>query len=311
MGLIKTAQEILEQGHDAVLRGDFASAADKFRSASQKFSKQGDMSMSQLASGYASIVRVSQRPSDSGLYYNAADTIRPLGNTPLKLGPREVTASYLAEELQLLGNEIDAVGLIPDQPERWAVRASSLQDLANRFRSNTAGDPLVMPELLQKQQILAETKAMQLQALSEEALAESLISRDPKAAAEHYQTARLWWAQAGRQDMAESAASRVSSYGKAVKCWFCGREVTGERIHFLTMPSDLTELVSRSSGDGALPSCVPSLREVYACKGCHSAVFKMADSRALQRTNELEVRVNAELSEIRRQIEQIKDVMRR
>ena len=161
---------------------------------------------------------------------------------------------------------------------------------------------LVLPELFWKQTAPGEARALPLLAMAEESLGQSLVQEDPKAAAEHFQTARLWWMQAGRADMAQSASTYVQSYGLAVKCWFCGREVSGEGVHFLSIPSELTDMLKKSASGTALPSFNKANGTVYACKGCHGAISALSDSIATQRTQELEVKINKQLEEIRRQL---------
>lgn len=302
LALFKTPEQIFRAGQDAVLRGSFQEARDSFESAASKFSRQGNVAMSSLSASYASVVLISQDSTNSSLLYRAAQSVNSLGDTTLKLGLREIPARELGLEMALLAAEADLLSRRAVSPAQHAEKARMLRELATRFRTEVAERPLVLPELFFKQSIIGESKATPLSAYAEESLGESLIMENPKAAAEHYQTARLLWMQAGRQDLGDLAASRVRSYGMAAKCWFCGREIAGEGVHFLPMPSELTGLIIGSSKGSVLPSCDPTLSQIYACRGCHGAVFKMADSRAIQRTEELEVRVNMQLDSIRQSI---------
>jgi hypothetical protein len=304
MAFFKTAEQVLQSGHDAVLRGSFTEALQSYRNASAKFSKQGDSQSASLANVYASIVAIAQSPTNASLYYPAAQSARSLGDVSLKVGLREVAAATLATEIELLALEIDALNVGARTSAEYADKARKLTEVASRFRIEVADTVLVLPELVYKQSIMGEAKAVPLSAQAEEAMAESLVMENPKAAAEHYQTARLFWMQAGRQDLGDSAASRVRSYGRAAKCWFCGREISGEGIHFMPMPSDLTALVMNTAKNSALPAFDPSQSQIYACKGCHSAIYKMADARAMERMRELEVRINVQLNELRKKIEE-------
>jgi hypothetical protein len=302
LALFKSPEQVLQSGNDAVLRGSFAEAVQNYKSASVKFSKQGNMMMSRLADGYAAIVAIAQSPSNTSLYYPAAQSVRSLGDITLKLGLREISAPALAGEIQLLASEIDVLNARAATSGEHADKAQRLRELAMRFRTEASETVLVLPELFLKQSVLGESKALSLSAHAEEELGESLVMNDPKAAAEHYQTARLLWMQAGRQELADGAASRVRSYGMSARCWFCGREISGEGVHFLSMPSDLTDLVKKTAKDSALPAFDPSQARIYACKGCHSAIYKMADTLAIERMRELEMRINVQLNQIRESI---------
>lgn len=302
LALFKSPEQIFQAGQDAVLRGSFQEAKSLFETAASKYAKQGNVPMSSLSVAYSSIVLISQNPTDASLLYKAAQSVSILGDTILKLGLREVSAQELGREMALLAAESDLLSRRPVSTDQHAEKARSLRELAMRFRTEVADRTLVVPELFLKQSIIGEAKAIPLSAYAEESLGESLIQDNPKSAAEHYQTARILWMQAGRQDLGDVAASRVRSYGMAAKCWFCGREISGEGVHFLPMPSELTGLVVHSSKGSALPSCDPTMSQIYACRGCHSAVYLMADFRAVQRMQELEVRVNVQLNSLRESI---------
>jgi len=302
VALFKTPEQILQAGQDAVLRGNFPQARTYYENAALKFSKQGNTALCALAGSYAAIVSIAQSPSNASLLYGAAQSVRSLGNATLKLGLRETPASELATEIVMLATEADIQGRTANTPAEHAEKARRLRELATKFRTEAADRILVLPELFFKQSISGESKALPLSAYAEESLGESLVMENPKAAAEHYQTARLLWMQAGRQDFGDMAASRVRAYGSAAKCWFCGREISGEGIHFLRMPSELTGLIMKSSMGSVLPSFDPGLSQIYACRGCFSAVYKMADSRAVTRMQELEARINLQLNSIRESI---------
>jgi hypothetical protein len=304
--LIKSAGELVELGHDLVQRGNFVEANGRYSEAARKFAKQGDMMGASIASGHAAVVAIGQQMGNPMAYRVASQSLMNIGGFIMKIGLREVPAVHLATELSLLATELEVLSLSPTNPQQFKEKAQALQTLAMQFRGKMTGQILVIPELFSKTVLTGEMKAPQLMALAEEALGESLILEDPKSAAEHYQSARLWWMQAGRQDYADAASMRVRAYGRAAKCWFCGREVSGEGIHFVTMASELTDVVKRTGEGSALPSFDPVSNAVYACKGCYSAVFKLADGLAIKRTQELEVKIERELNEIRTQIRNIR-----
>jgi hypothetical protein len=220
----------------------------------------------------------------------------------MKLGVRESTAEQLAREAELLASEIELTAYHPASVDQYRQKAQSLRDLATAFRSDIGNQVLVLPELFRQGSLNGELKALPLAAQSEEAMAESLISSDPKAAAEHYQTARLWWFQAGYSGQADQALSRVQQYGRAARCWFCGRDVAGEGVHYVPMPSELTELVRNAAKDSPLPSYDAASGSVYACKGCYGAVYRLADGIASKRVAEMEARVQAQIEDLKRQV---------
>ncbi|MDD1743179.1 MAG: hypothetical protein LUO85_00975 [Methanomassiliicoccales archaeon] len=306
MPLIKSAGDLVALGHDLVQRGNFVEANDRYSDAARKFAKQGDMMGANIASSYAAVVAIGQQMSNPMAYRIASQSLMNIGGFMMKIGLREVPANQLATELDLTATELEVLSLSPMNPQQFKDKAQALQTTAMQFRAKLTGQVLVIPELFSKTAMTGDMKAPQLMALAEEALGESLILEDPKAAAEHYQSARLWWMQAGRQDFADAASMRVRAYGRAAKCWFCGREVSGEGIHFVVMAAELTDVVKRTGEGSALPTFDPINNTIYACRGCYSAVFKLADDLAMKRTAELEVRIEKELAEIRTQIRNLR-----
>ncbi len=307
MPLFKTASEVFDQANDYLLRGDFGSALNKYNDAIRKFQKVGDTNGVMLATGYASVMNLAQDPNNPNAYRAAAQALRALGDTPVKLGLRESTANAVAHEAEILASATEWMGVQPTSTAQYQQKAQALRQVATAIRSDIGSSILVLPELFKQGSFTGESRALVLAALSEEAIAESLLATDPKAAAEHYQTARLWWSQAGSSAQADAAAAHVAQYGKSAKCWFCGREVAGESIHFVAMPSDLTDLVKAADKDSPLPSFDPQTGNVYACKGCHGAVHHLADALATQRMNELDAKLQRQIQELKDQIQSIRN----
>ncbi len=307
MPLFKTATEVFDQANDYLLRGDFGSALNKYNDAIRKFQKVGDQNGILLATAYASVMSLAQNTNNPNAYRAAAQALRAVGDQPIKLALRESTGNALAHEAEILASAMEWTSLAPTSPAQYQQKADALRQVATAIRTDIGGNVLVLPELLKQGSFTGEQRAYALAAQSEEALAESLLASDPKAAAEHYQTARLWWSQAGDAAQADAAAAHVAQYGKSAKCWFCGREVSGENIHFVAMPSDLTDLIKAADKDSPLPSFDAATGQVYACKGCHGAVFRLADGLALKRTAELEAKVQPQIDELKKQIQAVKN----
>ena len=306
MALIKSAAELVEQANDFLLRGNFASASEKYKDAMRKFQKIGDVNNATQAAAYAAVMELAPRTSDPSAYRAAAQSLRALGDQPVKFGLRESTGNALAKEADILASATEWMSLHPASPDQYRQKADALRQVATAIRTDIGSGVLVLPELFHQGSITGESRSLALAAMSEEAMAESLIASDPKAAAEHYQTARLWWSQAGDAVQADAAAARVAQYGRSAKCWFCGREVSGENIHFVPMPSDLTDLVKAQNRDSLLPTFDPNTGNVYACKGCHGAVYHLADELAVRRTSELEAKVQPQIDDLKRQIQAVK-----
>ncbi len=306
MPLLKTASDLLAQGQDLVARGDFGGATQRYAEAAKRFTRDGELRWAAVAQAYAAVMGISARVQDPNAYRTAVQFLQPLGDIPLKIGLHEVPASALARESDLVARELELRTLAPTNPQGFDQKAHALQALSADYRVSFTGQVLVLPELFHQGSTTGEQRATVTAALSEEAMGESLVNTDPKSAAEHYQNARLWWSQAGDSVSADAALARVTSYSRGARCWFCGREVSGEGIHFVAMPSELTDLVMQRAGDSPIPSFDASRGVVYACRGCEGAIYRMADSLATQRTKELEARVQTQIEQLKQQISAIR-----
>lgn len=300
MTLFKSADEEMGLGNDRVLRGEFPQAVDRYQEAAKKYAKMGNLSAATVANAYLSLARLGVTGRSAAGLQAAANAVAPLGDMPFKLGPREWPASTLSREAQLLAEEETLQGENPQDPTAQATLAQRYQALSIAYRQ-MGNVVLVIPEALWHATESSPLKVSTLAALSEEAMGESLVTTDPKRAAEHNQNARNWWMQAGRPDRAEGAEQRGTRYGRAVRCWFCGREVTGEGVQFVSMPSEMGAWSSADRGS-ALPSVNLPANSVYACKGCQSTLDRVADERATQRANEVRVALQAQIDDLKRRM---------
>jgi hypothetical protein len=227
------------------------------------------------------------------------------GAGEIRLGPRAISASDLATQMELTAREANLMIAIQFSSESPEAIASGLQALANDYRS-LGNQVLYLPELFSQQAISTEPRVPVLMALSYETLGKGLEGRDPLSAAEHFQTAQQFWAQAGDDARAHAAATRVGNLAFQAKCWFCGREGTGHGIQFVSLPISESVAGLKESAQSPLPSVDGSGRMVFACKGCFSAAQGLADRIAIQRVSEAEARLQAQIQVLERRIQALR-----
>ena len=304
--LFKSGSDVLDQGLDLARRRDYARAREKFTDAATKLAKEGSVLNVDLARAYAELMLYPTRGGDPAYLSGLANYLRSsLGTTELRPGPRGISASDLATQLDLAAGESLAMAQVQSGAGDRAAIARSLQNLANSYRT-LGPQVLFLPELFNQQAIPADSKFPLLMAMSFETLAISLQTTDPLAAAEQFQTAQQYWAQAGDQARSEASARQVESLAFRARCWFCGREGIGHGIQFVSLPinQDVTGLKGIDSSP--LPAVDGSGRRVFACKGCSSALHILADSIAMQRAYEVEVRLNARIQALEQQLHSIR-----
>ncbi|HUI38013.1 MAG TPA: hypothetical protein VLY85_00105 [Thermoplasmata archaeon] len=302
MPLFKTGDQLFSQGRDLVLRKEFEPASVKFLDAARKLEKSGDLPAASLAEIYAQLVRLRPGAVSPQAVAVVVGRLRQVGPVPIHVGARPIGSIELAGQLGLMARELQldldaASGRID-----LATRAKELQQLASDYR--TLGDAvLFLPELFLQRTQRASEKVPVLAALSEEALGEAYQRTDPLTAAEHFQAAQNWWRQAGNEARALASAERVNQLSFRARCWFCGREGSGQGIQFVSLPIDQSVHGLQGIESSPLPSIDGTGRYVYACKGCFSAFRLLADQVAIFRASEVERRLMVQIQNLQARLQ--------
>jgi len=310
--LFKSGSEVMDQALDLARRRDFARAKQKFDDAAAKLEKEGSVLNVALARAYAELMVYPTRGNDPTYLAGLAAYLRAqLGTTEMRPGPRGISASDLAVQLELAANESQVLAQVQSGAGDRGAVAQALQSVANGYRQ-LGPQVLFLPELFSQRAIPADSKFPVLMATSFETLGASLQSSDPLAAAEHFQTAQQYWAQAGDQARSEASARQVEALAFRARCWFCGREGVGHGIQFVSLPIDQDVAGLKGVDSSPLPAVDGSGRRLFACKGCSSALRLLADSIAAQRAYEVEVRLNARIQALEQEIQSVRSsVLRR
>jgi hypothetical protein len=293
--IFKDGNATLEQGLDFARRREFDRATAKFQDAARKLSKEGSILYVNLANAYADLFSIGVRNENPQALMALGSFLRgTLGTTEMRPGPRGISASDLAAQLELTARDKSLTAALQAPSADPGGLAQALQALANDY-SRLGGQVLFLPELFAQQAIPANSRVAPLMALSFETLGGSVQATNPLAAAEHFQTAQQYWVQAGNEARAQSVGARVGQLALQAKCWLCGREGTGHGIQFVSLPIDQDVSGLKGTEASPLPSLDTSGRNVYVCKGCYSAAWGLADRIAFQRSSEVEARLLAEI----------------
>jgi hypothetical protein len=301
--LFKDGAATQEQALDLARRREFDRAREKFLDASTKFSKEGSILYVNLARAYAELFSLGIRNGDPTSLMALSTFLRStLGNTELRPGPRGISAADLATQLELTARDTSIMQAVQAGAGEPRAVAQELQGLASAYQQ-LGNQVLYLPELFAQRAVSADSRVPPLMALSYETLGASIQSADPLAAAEHFQTAQQYWAQAGDESRAQTAATHVGSLQLQAKCWYCGREGSGHGIQFVSLPIDQDVTGLKATETSPLPSLDRSGRNVYVCKGCYSAARGLADRLALQRAAEAEARLLAEIRALEQRLD--------
>jgi len=301
--IFKDGSTTLDQGLDFARRGDFDRAREKFLDAARKLSKEGSILNVTLANAYAELFSIGVRNSNPDSLMALSTLLRSgLGTTELRPGPRGISAADLASQLEVTAHDVNVTAAVRSNIGSAEGLASALQQVANEY-SQLGNQVLFLPELFSQQSIPANSRFPVLMALSFETLGTSLQGSNPLGAAEHFQTAQQYWAQAGDENRAQTNANHVASLALQAKCWFCGREGIGHGIQFVSLPIDNNVDGLKGSEASPLPSVDHSGRNVYVCKVCYSAAWGLADRIAVQRSGEAEARLLAEIRAVEQRLQ--------
>jgi tetratricopeptide (TPR) repeat protein len=302
--MFKSSSRLFDDANDLFKQGNFARAQGRYEDAAAKFQKEGDQQSARLAGAYAAFVSLATLGPNPSAYMAAAESLQQLGNVSLKLGVREFPAPALATEVALVAAELSALMMPRGSVTEQTFRAQKLKEVGIAFQTRIGGNVIVVKELFQKESTTGFLQAFQMFALSEEMQGEAAVFSDPKTAGEHYQQASLYWNQAHLADAANAALAHSREYQRSAKCWFCGREVTGQGISFFPLPSQLTLALTKGESASVLPTFDPGTNQVFACRGCNTTINALADSWALKRASEVYVKLEAEIEAIREQLRQ-------
>jgi len=293
--LFKDGSTTMEQALDLARRREFDQARQKFHDASIKFQKEGSILWVNVAQAYSDLFSPEVMSGNPAAQLALSAFIRStLGTTELRPGPRGISASDLAAQLELAAHDSNVMAAVQSGSGTADALAQALQQVASDY-GKLGNQVLYLPELAHQRTTTANLRVPVLMALSFEILGASLEGTDPLTAADRFQTAQQYWTQAGDEARAQAAADRVGHLSFQAKCWFCGREGRGHGIQFVSVPISQDVLGLKGTDASPLPSIDPTARSLYVCKGCLSAVSGMADRIASQRAAEVEQRLNARI----------------
>ena len=113
MSILQTGEEAIADANDAVVRGDFRTAYSKYSEAGKKFYKQNNAYGHAVSTCYVAVMAIALDPQNPNTYAMAGQTLRSFGDMPLKLGLYNINSMQLADEVDLIGFEKDALAYNP------------------------------------------------------------------------------------------------------------------------------------------------------------------------------------------------------
>lgn len=146
-----------------------------------------------------------------------------------------------------------------------------LIEIGNKYISEIGDENLVLEDVFRQNPVSGRTYSLILLATGFETLSDAVKWDDPKKAAEYQQQAMFYNRDRGDSEAIKKNENFIRGVSKTVHCWFCGKEVCGENIHFIPMPADLTKpVLSQVNADSPISTC--DSKFIYTCRACYSSI---------------------------------------
>ena len=297
----KSADEKFEQGNEFIKRKEY----DKARAA---FNKAVSKGAAEAVVARVMIALLDLRGGSPHAYRDAASVLKAQGDMEIAFGVHTIKCSQLADECDAEASEYAAKAMSAEGAANLKARADALFAAAMRYQTRIGVNHLIVPDVFQGQKITGIQAANVLMAEGNENMAESVAMEDPKKAAEFLQIALNYHRQTGNADAEDGINNKIKQYAKAAACWICGREASGETIHFVSMPTEVSSFQMKSKQASPLPSFADEV-SIYVCRACYLAISKRADSIARQyhdvamnEMRSMEARLNARINQVSSQI---------
>jgi len=285
---LERAREEFENGYRKGLNlSDWNEALSHFNSASELFREVGDEANAKVARALATFSKALTDPRRADNWSDAAAAFVTSGISEVNV-TQNVSTESLTQECKLKALELRARSKTGP-----SEIASEFEEIAKEYLS-LGNQDLVLPLLLEKKQVTAQNLGHKLVADASKIRGDAIVNRDAGKAAEYYRMAAIHMKAAGDLNSFQSLSGTAEDYSTVAACYFCGREVSGKDINFVTMKANLTTCLQEKISAQVLPSSL-SPDTVIACKGCHSAITIAADQIAKKYFD----RIEAELRELR------------
>ncbi|MCL2141574.1 MAG: hypothetical protein FWH46_01655 [Methanimicrococcus sp.] len=302
MGFFKTAAEEFEQGNKYIKMKEYSKARAAFEKAISKKTKEYEVAQVMIT-----LLNL-QENNKASTYASTAAFLQQKGELEVTFGFSAIKCSNLAIECMAKAAELNALEMPSNNSQELKARAEALFTAAIKYQSEIGMNTLIIPEVYTTVKITGIHKASYLMATGNEDMAESVAMEDPKRAAEYLLTALNYRRQLDDINAEGKIQEKIKLYSKSAACWICGREATGETIHFVSMPTEVTSFQSKSKSTSPLPS-INNNASIYVCKACYLAISKRADAIskqhleiAITEMRNMEARLNEKINAINEKI---------
>ena len=296
MALFKNGDDLYAQGIDLIGRKDFAGARAKFDKAIEKGTDKRDHAMFCIL-----MIDLKGRFGEPQRYKYLGDALSKLPSGPVPFGVTTADRDLLLAQTELAVEEIKAQSM-PDSDHM--AKGQALLACAMGFSSRIGESALPLQDMLNGTSVSGNHEALVLQAVAYEIMGKGAVYSDPKQGSEYLQMAYNFRKQLG--DSGEEDLKLMKQFAKSGHCWLCGRQVSGEGVHFMAVRSDITDMFRKKEENEALKASSQNYTSIFMCMPCYTAVSNRADEIAVTYYNDaiaqmraMEARLRAEIASVR------------
>lgn len=294
-----------EQG---VLVNNWTEAANLFGQAAERYEKLGNQPMMHRAL------------ANQAIYLYAIAHKNKSTKERMQYIQAAVPHLQAIPEIEMLGSQTNGMPtqLLVDEllGYRHWILADTTDNFANKVRFHTDAsryfDHIGESMLVFEAQMSARDPYFFHAACASYYQAHLIADSDPQAAVEKLQEAYNSFQNCSiRTEIANHVLDEINELGARETCWFCGREMQGNQLHFKYYRYHATPYAKQvfdTTTVEAKPVTLPD-RGIPLCVICGSALESLADDMAKQRTDELREQVNTRFEHMAKAVDQLIDAV--
>ena len=300
-GFFKDGDELFNAALEEIKRKEYDKASKTLSKALDKKSAKSD-----LIKVYIAFINVGKDLNNAGYYTALKDALSGLGDSSFRFGLSDFDKDSLMKECDAMAKCIVARNTGSDNSE---ARGNAELDAAQNLMATVGENTLRINEYYSGNNITGTRMATGLMAEANECLAQAAYWTDPQKAAEYQQQAYNYRRQNG--ESGEANLARMQQYSKACTCWFCGRQVVGEGLHFYVLRADPSpQQIDKDSKE--LQHSISEDHDIYVCRACYTGVTNRADeissdyyNRGMENLRQSEARLQTQIAAVEAQVSRL------
>ena len=284
----KDGNELFDEAQELIRQKEYVKASKKLRSAIEK--KSGDANLAQVMIEF---IEVGQSLNSANRYRELSSALQNIDGT-FDFGLSTFDARKLRDECDAMAMALEARNRQASGNAEMVLKGEALIEAAKMLQLKVGNEVLSINEYFNTSMLSGQRLSIALLAEANELIADGTFWSDPKKAAEYQQIAYNFRRQLG--ESGEYNKRKIKEYTMTCTCWICGRQATGEGLHFYRMGADISPEHIRADEGELAPSTESGM--IFVCKACYTSISNRADAIA----KDYHERSMAELDRTRRQL---------